>query len=263
MTTAPSFWRTVRMIGIITYLNVKQASRSAFEIANSLIFPIVFASLAIYIFRASRHPGLIIGAVVGAGLMGVWSSVLHGSGRAIELQRIQGTLEMLILSPYSSVATILPLTLSYGLTGTYAVIGTVTWGWLIFGITPHFASLTAFALASVACVGGFGMFGLLLAVSFFLVRNSDALCNALETPVALICGLLIPVTVLPAWMSALGAALPTTWGARAVHGTVGGGSVWPDLFACIGISALCVVVAACVMPVVEYRCRVAATLTFT
>jgi ABC-2 type transport system permease protein len=263
MTTIRTFLRTTRMIGVLTYLHAKQASRSSFEIANFLILPVVIATLAVYLFRASHHPGILTGAAVGAGLMGVWSSVLHGSGRAIDTQRVQGTLEVLILSPNSSVLTILPLTLSYALTGSYAIVGTVLWDWLVFGVEPHFASVAAFALCSVACVCGFGMFGLLLAVLFFLVRNSDALCNALDTPVALVSGLLIPITVLPAWMSWAANSLPTTWVARAVHVAVGGGAIWPDLIASIGISALSVAVAACVMPAVEYRCRVAATLTLT
>jgi ABC-type multidrug transport system permease subunit len=251
---------TLRAIVVLALLHAKQASRSSFEIANYLILPIVLATLAIYIFRASSHPDKLLGASVGAGLIGVWSNVLQGSGSAMKMQRIQGTLEMLILSPRSSIITILPLTVSYGLTGTYSVVGTLAWGKLLFGVPLDFVSPVMFIAAIATCIAGLGMFGLLLAVTFVLVRDAHALCNALESPVSLISGLLVPITTLPVWLSSAAKLLPTTWAASGAHAAVTGGPVWQPLLVCIGISVACLLIAASVMPFIEYRSRVTASL---
>ena len=41
------------------------------------------------------------------------------------------------------------------------------------------------------------MFGLLLASTFVLLRNANALANTLEYPIWLLSGMLVPITVLP------------------------------------------------------------------
>ena len=68
------------MLALGTLAHVKQMSRSPFEVTIALVVPIVQATLAVYLFRAGQEPHRLLEAAVGAGLMGVWSSVLFGSG---------------------------------------------------------------------------------------------------------------------------------------------------------------------------------------
>ena len=248
------------MIGVGLLLHTKQLSRSSFEIATALIVPVVQATLAVYLFRAGDEPGRLLEAAVGAGLMGVWSSVLFGSGGAIQRQRWQGTLEMIMLAPRAPALMILPITLATAVTGTYAMLATLLWGRLLYGIPLHFAHPLLFLVAVPGCILGLGMFGLLLASTFVLMRNANALTNTLEYPIWLVSGMLVPLTVLPGWTGPIAAALPTTWGARAVHEAASGGPVWPSLGICLAISLGCLVVGALMMTYVERRARAAATL---
>lgn len=248
------------MIGVGLLLHTKQLSRSSFEIATALIVPVVQATLAVYLFRAGGDPGRLLEAAVGAGLMGVWSSVLFGSGGAIQRQRWQGTLEMIMLAPRPPALMILPITLATAVTGTYAMLATLLWGRLLYGIPLHFAHPLLFLIAVPGCILGLGMFGLLLASTFVLMRNANALTNTLEYPIWLVSGMLVPLTVLPGWTGPIAAALPTTWGARAVHEAASGGPVWPSLGICLAISLGCLVVGALMMTYVERRARAAATL---
>lgn len=250
----------LRMIGVGLLLHTKQLSRSSFEIATALIVPVVQATLAVYLFRAGDEPGRLLEAAVGAGLMGVWSSVLFGSGGAIQRQRWQGTLEMIMLAPRAPALMILPITLATAVTGTYAMLATLLWGRLLYGIPLHFAHPLLFLVAVPGCILGLGMFGLLLASTFVLMRNANALTNTLEYPIWLVSGMLVPLTVLPGWTGPIAAALPTTWGARAVHEAASGGPVWPSLGICLAISLGCLVVGALMMTYVERRARAAATL---
>ncbi|WP_250009088.1 ABC transporter permease [Actinoplanes sp. M2I2] len=251
---------TLRLLTVGTLLHVKQISRSPFEIAIALVVPVVQATLAVYLFRSSGEQHRLLEAAVGAGVMGVWSSVLFGSGGAIQGQRWQGTLEMIMLAPRRPVLVVLPITIATGLTGTYALLATLVWGRLLYGIRLDFAHPAAFVVAAVVCVVALGMFGLLLAATFVLMRNANALANTLEYPVWLVSGMLVPITVLPAWTTPIAAVLPTTWGARALREATSGGPVWPSLGICLGISLLCLVLGGFALTHVERRARAAATL---
>ncbi|MGC5021980.1 ABC transporter permease [Micromonospora sp. DT47] len=255
--------RTLRLIALGALLHVKQASRSPFEIAIALLVPVVQATLAVYLFRAGGEPDRLLQAAVGAGLMGVWSTVLFGSGGAIQSQRWQGTLEMIMLAPRPPALMILPITLATGITGTYAMLATLLWGRLLYGIRLDFAHPLAFLVAVPGCIVGLGMFGLLLASTFVLMRNANALANTLEYPIWLVSGMLVPVTALPGWTGPVAAVLPTTWGARAVHEAAAGGPVWPALGVCLAISLACLAAGWLMMTYVERRARVAATLALT
>ena len=50
---------------------------------------------------ASRA-GTLLYAALGAGLMGIWSTTLFGSGGVIQWQRWQGTLELVVAAPARS-----------------------------------------------------------------------------------------------------------------------------------------------------------------
>lgn len=254
---------TVRLLALGTLLQVKQQSRSPLEITISLLIPLVQATLAVYLFQAGANPPKLLLAAVGAGMMGVWSSVLFGSGTAVQNQRFQGTLEILMITPTRSVLKILPITLATGLVGLYSVIATLVWGVLLLGVSPSFASPVWFALAAPVCVLALGAFGLLLASTFVLLRNANAIVNPLGYPVWLLSGMLVPITALPAWTGPIAAVLPTTWGARALRTAVTGGPVWPALAVCVGEALVALVLGTIALHFVERRARVTATLALT
>jgi hypothetical protein len=61
--------------------------------------PVIFASIAFFMFESGNRTGTLLYAALGAGLMGIWSATLFGSGGAIQWQRWQGTLEILVGAP--------------------------------------------------------------------------------------------------------------------------------------------------------------------
>ena len=248
------------MIVMGMLFHFKHTSRSSFEIASFVVVPLVQATIAVYLFRASAEPQKLLQAAVGAGMMGVWSSVLFGAGGAIQSQRWQGTLEMLMLAPRRPVLIFLPITLAQGVFGSYALLATLLWGRLLYGIPLDFAHPWAFGIAAPVTVLSLGAFGILLASLFVLLRHANAFMNALEYPIWLLSGMLLPIASLPAWTGPLAAALPTTWGARAMREATSGGAVWPSLGLCVAISAVCLGLGALSLIHVERRARAAATL---
>ncbi|MBG0568776.1 ABC transporter permease [Actinoplanes aureus] len=253
----------MRTLLIGTLMHAKHMSRSPFEVSLALVIPVVQATMAVHLFRAGQEPHRLLEAAVGAGLMGVWSSVLFGSGGAIQNQRWQGTLEMIIMAPRRPVTVLLPITAATAITGTYAMLATLLWGRLLYGIPLDLARPYAFLAATLACVAGLGMFGLLLASTFVLLRNANALANPLEYPIWLLSGMLVPISVLPSWTVPIAAVLPTTWGARAVREATVGGPVWPSIGICLAIGTGCLLLGAYCLTSFERRARAAATLALS
>lgn len=254
-------WPRLVAVGVRTH--VIHMSRSPLEITFAVLVPLVYATLAVYLFRAAGDPDRLLTASVGAGLMGIWSSVLFGSGGAVQNQRWLGTLECLVVAPTRLPLVLLPITLATSVVGTYSMVATVVWGRLLFGVPLQFAHPVLFLPAVAGCVLALGAMGLLLAATFVLMRNANALANALDAPVWLLSGMLVPITVLPAWTHPLSWALPTTWGARAVHAATAGGAVAAPLGLALGLGALYALLAVAVLGRVEARARAAATLALT
>ena len=163
----------LRLLWVGWRFYVKNLTLSGFFILTSIIQPVIFASVAYLMFRAGARPGTLLYVALGAGMMGIWSSTLFGSGGAIQWQRWQGTLEYCIAVPPPLILVIVPLTIATATIGLYSLTATLLWGWLFFDVPLDVASPVAFMVALPAAVIGLGLLGLVLASTFVLYRNSN------------------------------------------------------------------------------------------
>jgi ABC-2 type transport system permease protein len=174
-------------------------------------------------FRAGARPGSLLFVAIGAGMMGIWSSVLFGGGGAIAWQRWQGTLEYCIAVPPPFIWVVLPLTIATATIGLYSLTATLVWGWLFFDVPFELAHPAWFFVALPVSVLSLGLLGLVLASTFVLYRHANALSNLLEYPIWLITGLLTGLALLPGWTRPLSWALAPTWGVKALRESAIGG----------------------------------------
>lgn len=233
--------RYVRVVLVGWLTAVKKLTHSEFFILVSILQPVIFASIAFFMFRAGGREGSLLYAALGAGLMGIWSSVLFGSGGLIQWERYEGTLELLVAAPAPLSATVFASTLATATIGCYSVAATLFWGIVFFGIPLRVAEPLAFLAALPVTVLGLGMLGLMLASTFILYRSANAMSNLLEYPVWLVTGLLVPVSLLPGWTEPIGWVLAPTWGIRAIRGAALGteGALVPTLVTlCLGAAYL-------------------------
>ena len=142
---------------------------------------------------------------------GIWTSTLFGSGGAIQWQRWQGTLEVLVSTPVPFILVILPLTVATSAIGIYSLTATLFWGRVVFGIPFSIEQPFAFIVAVPATIVGLGLLGLLFATTFVLYRHANALSNMLEWPVLLVSGMLVPLSLLPGWSHPIAWLLAPTW----------------------------------------------------
>jgi ABC-2 type transport system permease protein len=252
-----------RLLWIGWRFYVKNLTLSGFFILTSVIQPIIFASVAYLMFRAGARPGTLLYVALGAGMMGIWSSTLFGSGGAIQWQRWQGTLEYSIAVPPPLIIVIVPLTIATATIGLYSLTATLLWGWVFFDVPLAVANPVAFVVALPAAVIGLGLLGLVLASTFVLYRNANALSNLLEFPIWLATGLLVSLSFLPGWVGPISWVLAPTWGINALREAGIGGSAWIEIGMCLLLGLVYLVIGHFALKHFERLARERATLTLT
>ena len=252
-----------RLIWTGWLFHMKTLTLSGFFLLTSFIQPMIFASIAFFLVEAGGRPGTLLYAALGAGMMGIWSSTLFGSGGAIQWQRWQGTLELLVAAPAPFLLVLLPLALATASVGLYSLTMTLIWGRLLFSVPLELVHPFAFVVAVPATVLGLGLLGLLLASTFILYRHANAMSNLLEYPVWLVTGLLVPVSLLPVWVEPLSWVLAPTWGVRAIRDAAIGGDPWPAIGMCLVLGAIYFALATVFLRHFERLARERATLALT
>jgi ABC-2 type transport system permease protein len=255
--------KTVRLLWVSWLFHVRSLTMSGFFVLISLLQPLIFATIAFYIFRSGQKQETLLYAAIGAGLMGIWSSTLFGSGGAIQWQRWQGTLESLTVAPARFIVVLAPLTVATASVGLYALAATLLWGRLLFGMSISLAHPAQFAVAVPATVASLGFLGLLLASTFVLYRHANALSNLLEYPIWLITGLLVPLSLLPGWVTPISWVLAPTWGVRAIREAALGGDAWPEIGMCLLLAVVYLLLGNWFLGLFERLSRQRATLSLT
>ncbi|MDR7275591.1 ABC transporter permease [Catenuloplanes atrovinosus] len=235
---------TLRFLAVAWWLHLKSRSRSAFDGLLSVVWPLFFATAVLLMYRAGNAgDATLVAAVVGAAAMGVWSATTLASS-SIEEERAQGTLELQVGAPRSFTIQLIPIMLSMTTVGLYSLVAVFLWGRFVFGIEIVVASVPAFLVAIAVTVFSIAMLGFLLAVSAVRYRAAWALGAALELPIWLLCGFLVPVSALPGWVQPLSWLLAPTWGVSALRAAVAGHTAVDDLLRCLGLGVAYILIGA-------------------
>ena len=223
-------------------IHVVQFTRNPFDMMGVIVWPIVYASIAYYLLNSKDNPRLLLASSLGAAVMLMWSLVVIGSSNALENQRWLGTLELLVAAPVPFATVIAPITIASGFVGAYALVSTLAWGTLLYHIPLVIVHPLAFALAVPACILAIGMLGLVMASTFVLYRAAFSLGIALQYPVWIATGLLVPLSVLPFWVGRIGWFLGPYWGFRGIREAAIGGSPWSAIAMSVVVSAAYLVI---------------------
>jgi ABC-2 type transport system permease protein len=243
--------------------HVKTLTRSLFFLLTSLFLPLLIATIAYYMFQAGQRPGTLFYASLGAGVYGIWTSTLFGSGGAIQWQRWQGTLEVLVAAPAPFFLVLLPLTLATSTIGIYSLAATIVWGRLVFGIPFDLVHPLLLVVAVPVTIVGLGLLGMLFASTFILYRHANALSNMLEWPVLLVTGMLVPLSLLPYWSQPIAWLLAPTWGMRAIRESALGGNPLPAIGMTVLLGAVYLALSALFLRHFERLARAKASLSLT
>jgi ABC-2 type transport system permease protein len=228
----------LRLLGFAWLMHVKMMSRSAFDGFLAILWPLFFATVAFFMFRTG-HGASTLGPIgLAAAVMGIWTATSTPASAALQRERWAGTLELLVVAPRHLALILLPITLAASTIGLYCVAGTLIWARVLFGIHVTIVHPLLFAAGLIATVVTIGTLGFLMAVCFVGSRRAWAIGSALEYPVWLVCGFLVPVSLLPGWVQPISWTLGPTWGMRAIREAAYGGRPLGSLLLCLALAAV-------------------------
>jgi ABC-2 type transport system permease protein len=255
--------RALRLVAIGWVFQLKMLSRSSFDGLLGLLWPLFFATTAFFMFRTTHDSRALLYAALGSSVMGIWSSTSVAASSALQRERWYGTLELVVGTPAHFSLVLIPITLAMSTVGVYSMAATLLWGRVLFGIGVHIVHPLMFVIAVPATILAIGLLGFLLSVTVVRYRTAWALGNALEYPVWLVCGFLVPLSLFPGWVRPIAWALAPTWGVRAIRQAALGGAPLVPVAACIGLATLYGVTGALLVNTVLRSARSTASLSLT
>jgi ABC-2 type transport system permease protein len=170
---------------------------------------------------------------------------------------------LLVAAPTHFSLILLPLAFATSAIGVYCMATTFLWGRVLFGIEIPIEHPVLFAISIPATILSIGALGFLIAVAFARYRSAWALGSMTEYPIWLICGFLVPLTLLPDWVRPISWALAPTWGMRAIRESSTGGSPLPDIAMCLALGATYVGIGVVLTETVLRAARHKASLSLT
>jgi ABC-2 type transport system permease protein len=255
--------RQLRVMAVGLGLHFKMLSRSPFDLFIVVGSPIIFATLAHFLFTEGSQRSFLVAAVASA-VMGIWSSTTASGSGALQRQRRLGILELLVASPTPFWAVVLPITVAISAIGIYSLATGLVYVRVLFDTPVDIANWTAFVAAVPATILSIGLLGFLFTSSLVRFRSAFMIGNLFEWPVWMICGLLIPVAVLPSWLQPVSWLFAPTWGMRALREAIlGSGSPWVDMGMCVLLSIVYGVVGTVFLRFFMRSARINATLALS
>jgi len=188
-----------------------------------LFQPAVFSGVGMLLSRASGNaqPDLIY-TVIGGGIMGMWSGLVFTSTYDIRGDRRDGTLELIIASPTSLGIVEAIRTMTNVVAGLISMLVAVLAAVLIFDYSFANAHVLAALISFFLVLLGMWALGIFLANFLVWSRLSGSFVEFTEMPVAIICGFMYPIHILPTWMQSISTIFPIRWGLEAMDAALSG-----------------------------------------
>ena len=208
----------VKGIAAAFEMHLRLYGKHPYRIFQVMVLPALMAILAILMLRSRGADIGFYRIAIGAGLVGIWASLLGASTFTIAREREwYGTFELL-----TGVPTPLPAIFAgYILADTVSALVAVPISFVFAAAFMHeeLVAPSGLGLAGSVVVTTLSMFALaiLLAPIMALLPVLTRWVNALEYPLWIFAGFLFPIALLPAYTTGVSYALPAYWAAEALH----------------------------------------------
>ncbi len=208
-----------------------------YTFALLFIQPAVFSSVSMILSKAAgnQSPDLVY-SVIGSGFMGMWSGLVFSSTYDIRADRREGTLELIVGSPTSLRKIEAIRTLSNVLVGLISLLAAFLAAVLIFKYPLGQVNLAGALISLVLLLFGLWSLGIFLANFLVWSRLSGSLVDFLELPVAVLCGFMYPIQIMPEWMQNISKVLPIRWALQSLQSAFKGESISESVLLNWGLS---------------------------
>jgi len=184
-----------------------------------LVNPISNTILLYYMFRNSMMEDFMTYVIVGAGLSSLWECICFSSIGDINRERWYGTLPIIFCAPASFDLIILGKIIGNTVLSMATLCITILTAKILFGESIQIANILCFLLAFILAICTFVVISQVFAYLLALSRKTTLYMNCLSIPIALVCGFVIPVELLPKWILPISYSLPMTWVVKLIRGT--------------------------------------------
>lgn len=227
-------------------------------IIPSIIAPFIFTIVALMIYNDSSGP-VVLQAVLGGGVLGMWGNTLYSSGWSISYDRYNGTLEPLMISPTRMMDVVAGRALWHTIIGLSNALLVFVVAELMFDTSMTLENPLLFFLILIMTLFSLAAIGMIFSSFFVLTRVSSVLMSSLEFPIYVVSGAMFPVTMLPGWATFISRLLAPSWGVDALRSAAFGGLTWTglltDLLVMFLLIALYMVAAAVLFRIIERNVR--------
>lgn len=138
------------------------------------------------------------------------SRMIWGPGMALRKERMQGSLEVIFLSPASrfvilfgpAAAHLVPTTMMFTVVGMMLRF--------VFGVPIGFKELLAGLVIITASIPILFGIGAIVAITVLRYRDADGIASAIRGGLGILCGVTYPIAVLPEWIQPISRGFPLT-----------------------------------------------------
>ncbi|MFD8979491.1 ABC transporter permease [Streptomyces sp. NPDC059564] len=230
----------MRLFRTAVWFQLRLAWKSPDTVQVCLTTPL----LTVLFLAISQHAGredLSGYAIVAPTLMSLWLLSLYTAGELINEERALGTLEGLVAAPARLGVVVMGRMCAVTAVGVVAFAEAWLTGGLVFGRwlpLPHPGVTVACVLVTGLATAGTAS---ILSSLFVLMPSARIVQNTLSYPFYLLGGVLVPVSVLPAWLRPASWAVFLSWSADLMRDSLGAPPVMhalPRLAVIAGLGAV-------------------------
>ncbi len=208
-------WRLIKE-QIVVQLLVR--TLNFFSLSLFTLQPAIFAAVGMLLSHAAGNamPDLVY-SVIGGGIMGMWSGIVFTSTFDITGDRRNGMLELIVGSPTSLAAVEAIRTLTNVIAGLVSLGIAFTAAVVVFGYNLTQVNVWGVLVSLLLLLFSMWVIGIFLANFLAASRINGSFTEYLEMPIAILCGFMFPLRVLPDWMQFIATAVPIRWALEAMN----------------------------------------------
>ena len=207
-------------------------------IIPSIVAPFLFTAVMLMMYP-EKSDGIVLQAILGGGVLGMWGNTLFASSFTLSYDRMNGTLDNILMSPTQLFDVIVGRSLWNTFIGLLNMLLVYIFAKLVFSAPITIADPVAFVVILMVTLLSLASIGLLFALAFVLSRRSYILTSILEYPIYVLSGAVVPITMLPEWSQPISMVLAPAWGVEALRASAIPGYETVFGFGMVGNALVC------------------------
>ncbi|MEX0781760.1 MAG: ABC transporter permease [Dehalococcoidia bacterium] len=188
-------------------------------LSSILIFlatPIIFGSVSVLFLNSYNSPELTTRAVLGSGIVAVWTTSLMLSNITLSGERWSGVVEMFLATPSRLGTMMLGKLLANAAQGVMAACLSVTVVSLVTVTTISVEKPLLLGLSAVIATVSVGALAFAWSPMLFISRNATSVFFVLDTSLVFVSAVFFPLSRLPDWLQPISRLSPLRWASEAL-----------------------------------------------